>query len=443
MKTIHVNRATKIVKKGEAPPYQQVKADICVVGAGIAGVSAAIEAARLGHKVVLLDGLPNLGGNAANGAMGLFCGFFSHGVVPFQLTYGVASEILRDLGAAGRLYLKPPIAVYDEVALLRWIENKVREAGITVILNSYIHRVNVSGRRITSIEFTSRYGSVVVEADGFIDASGDAAVAWNAGLPCRESDVGMLYGSQLMYLTNVHIHRGDDQAKLEAETSKCLEEKAPQYGLMRKSGFLSFPVVMEEGVAFVNMTHIETPLDPLGASTKIMEGKDQADRVVELLKNEFPKEFGDAVVQKYGLLGIRQTRWIMGSRQLTVDDICAGTRFPDAVARSSWPIELHDHPGGYVWEVFPGDHVHYIPYGSMTPPDMDNLLAVGRCIDGDVAALSSVRVMGPCIATGKAAANALDIAGKGSVHDISIEELENRLSDNLNRADHIDQAAKP
>ncbi|HLS50195.1 MAG TPA: FAD-dependent oxidoreductase, partial [Actinomycetaceae bacterium] len=106
-------------------------------------------------------------------------------------------------------------------------------------------------------------------------------------------------------------------------------------------------------------------------------------------------------------------------------------RFPDAVARTAWPIELHDHATGYVWEPFGPDHVHYIPLRSLTPPAVDNLLVAGRCIDGDPAALSSVRVMGPCGATGMAAAHALDIARGGSVHDIDARELTQRLAANL------------
>jgi hypothetical protein len=67
----------------------------------------------------------------------------------------------------------------------------------------------------------------------------------------------------------------------------------------------------------------------------------------------------------------------------------------------------------------------------MTPPDVDNLVAAGRCIDGDATALSSVRVMGPCIAMGAAAAHALDIAGIGSVHAIDLAALRKRIAQNV------------
>ncbi len=112
-------------------------------------------------------------------------------------------------------------------------------------------------------------------------------------------------------------------------------------------------------------------------------------------------------------------------------------RFDDAIGRTAWPIELHNAPEGFVWETFDEDHVHWIPFGSMISPEADNLVAVGRCIDGDPAALSSVRVMGPCMAQGMAAANALDLAGSGSVHQIDMEALQDRVRDNLERADGV------
>jgi FAD dependent oxidoreductase len=121
--------------------------------------------------------------------------------------------------------------------------------------------------------------------------------------------------------------------------------------------------------------------------------------------------------------------------QLTVDEVRSGVAFPDAVARTAWPIELHDRSDGYVWEMFDADHVHYVPLRSMTPPGAVNLVAAGRCVDGDAAALSSVRVMGPCSAMGAAAANALDLAAAdgsgGSVHDIDAGRLRERLAANL------------
>ncbi|HXE87467.1 MAG TPA: FAD-dependent oxidoreductase, partial [Hyphomicrobiaceae bacterium] len=160
-------------------------------------------------------------------------------------------------------------------------------------------------------------------------------------------------------------------------------------------------------------------------------GKDQADRAVAFLKAEFPACFGSAKIRSYGFPGIRQTRWIAGVHQLTEAEVRAGTRFDDAIGRTAWPIELHDHAQGHHWHTFDEEHMHYIPLRSLVSPDADNLVAAGRCMDGDAAALSSTRVMGPCMAMGMAAAHALDLAGSGSVHQIDLAALNARVKDNV------------
>lgn len=426
-----IRTATRVVQKNEAIHVQEVKADICVVGAGISGVSAAIEAARLGHKVALVDGLPVLGGQAVNSIIGIFCGLFSNGENGYQFTHGIADDILRDLGAAGALHYRRGAwtsVMYDETALSRWIEEAVRNAGITAILGAVLRGVIREDRRIHAVELATRYGDVRLVANSFVDATGDAALAWHAGLPCREPEGGPVYGSQMMVLEGID----KDNYPQREEISARIWEKAGDYGLVRRDGFaFVFP---NRGTALVNMTHMETPLEPVSAAAQALEGKAQTDKVIQFLKNEFPFAFANARVRAYGFPGIRQTRWIVGRKQLTVEEVRAGTRFPDAVARTSWPIELHELEG-YIWEPFSEDHVHYVPFGSLTPPDIDNLIAVGRCIDGDVAALSSVRVMGPCIAMGAAAAHALNLAGSESVHRIDIAALQERLKDNLVRTD--------
>jgi len=157
--------------------------------------------------------------------------------------------------------------------------------------------------------------------------------------------------------------------------------------------------------------------------------------MVRFLRAEYPAIFANASIRTYGNPGLRQTRWIVGIRQLTVDDIRKGARPADAAARCAWWVELHDTKELVHWEQFPNNHVYYIPLSCMVPADADNIVVAGRCVDGDSQALSAVRVMGPCIAMGAAAAHALDLAGKGSVHDIELAQLQRRLYDNLERKD--------
>src|SRR5438270_10656045 len=136
---------TRIVRRTDTPPLRERKADLCVVGAGISGVSAAIEAARAGRDVILIDGLPALGGQAVNSIIGMFCGLFGNGPNGKQLTHGIADDILRDLSAQGALRLMMGgvslNALYDEVALGRWVERAILAHNITPLPGAILRNV--------------------------------------------------------------------------------------------------------------------------------------------------------------------------------------------------------------------------------------------------------------------------------------------------------------
>jgi len=377
-----------------------------------------------------VDSLPLIGGQMVHSLIGLFCGVFGNAPRYTQLTHGVFDDIFRELGPAGDLHFSrghTTTVFYNEVALGRWLERTVRDLGVQVVTGAVLQDVAVSDGRVEAITLATRYGNVRVRATGYVDASGDAALAWQAGLPCWVPE-RPIYGSQQVIVENL-----DENHKPEAgEMDAVFDRRGAEFGLLRRGGLAFF--FPGRGTAVLNVTHIDAPLDPMDASRAMFEGREQADRAIALLRAEFPKAFGDARVRAYGFPGRRQTRWIKGVHQLTVDEVRAGIRFGDAVARTAWPIELHDRPDGYVWEMFSADHVHYVPLRSMTPPGAHNLVAAGRCVDGDAAALSSVRVMGPCSAMGFAAAHALDLAsanGTGSVHEIDAGRLREQLAANL------------
>src|SRR4029453_11079921 len=142
---------TRIVRKQSKGAVRKVAGDICVVGSGAAGASAAIEAARLGRKGVRVDGMPALGGQAVNSIIGTFCGLFSNGTHGYQFTHGIADDILETLGKnSEQLYYRngplTTVVYYDEIALGRWIERTVRELGIQIIVGAVVREVDVEGR---------------------------------------------------------------------------------------------------------------------------------------------------------------------------------------------------------------------------------------------------------------------------------------------------------
>jgi len=138
-------------------------------------------------------------------------------------------------------------------------------------------------------------------------------------------------------------------------------------------------------------------------------------------------------LRRLGYPGIRQTRTFGGEYMLTVEDVLAGRRFPDAIARAAWPVELHDSATDYRWQPLPDGHLYTIPYGALLPAELSNVLAVGRCIDADPVALSSARVMGPCAAMGVAAAHAADLAllSGRDFATVDVASLQQRLAPNL------------
>ena len=424
---------TRIVTGKARRQSHRVDADICILGAGMSGVSAALEAARLGRSVALIDGAAAVGGQAIGSIIGTIIGLFSHGTNPVQLTHGIADEIVSDLSrqnAILRLQDSTIIYQYDEVKLARWMERKLSDAGVNVLLGAIVTGVEFADRRLRSVELATRYGNARVSATGFVDASGDAALCLEAGLDLRVPEAPD-YGS-LNFLIEDYDRVAVRDLDMPA-VRKRLSEVGKKFGLVRHDGWL-MPFA-DQGFMLANINHMETPLDPLGAAAMVFEGRRQADAVIEFLRAEFPAIFSSAKIRTYGNPGIRQTRWIVGRKQLTLDDIRAAQKPADAVARCAWCVELHDAATVVHWEEFPENHVYYIPLSCMLPANADNIVAAGRCVDADSHALSAIRVMGPCIAMGAAASHALDLAGGEPLSSIDLSALQTRLSYNLERTD--------
>jgi len=425
--------ATRTVRRTAEREIKKVKTDICVLGAGISGVAAALEAAKLGRKVVLVDGAPSIGGQAIGSIIGTLIGLYTHGPEAYQITHGVADDLIADLSAEGSLLRHHNWTVtfqYDEMRLARWMERKIQESGVTALVGAVLTDVSFKNRRVQYVEFATRFGPVRVEANGFIDSSGDASLSFESGLPVREP-TAPIFGSLNFLIENYNL---DTVQELKmAEVYERLKAVGAKYGLVRHDGFLMhFP---GKNFMLANISHFETPLDPLQSAGMVFEGRRQADAVITFLRGEFAHIFANARVRAYGNPGIRQTRWIEGRKQLTLDEIRSGVRPKDAAARSAWWVELHDAKELVHWERMPDNHVYYIPLGCMTPSGADNIVAAGRCVDADSHALSAIRVMGPCIAMGTAAAHALSLAGSESVHDIDMAVFQKGLHDNLDRRD--------
>ena len=230
---------TRVLRRPARSSPTIVSADICVLGAGIAGVSAALEAARLGRSVAIVDAAPSLGGQAVGSIIGTIIGLYTHGPEPYQITHGIADELITEMTAEGSLSRRVSMTgtitfQYDEVRLARWIERKVEEAGIRALVGAVLTDVGFSNRRVRHLELATRFGVVRVEAAAYVDASGDATLCYQAGLEVREPEAPV-FGS-----LNFIIEGYDTDAVKDLvikDVHDRLAERGHHYGLVRHDGF--------------------------------------------------------------------------------------------------------------------------------------------------------------------------------------------------------------
>ncbi len=424
----------RIEHPGAPSATAPVDCDLCIVGAGAAGVSAAIEASRLGLQVTLVDSLPQIGGQSVNGLISTLCGFYDTAPEPRLLQHGFAGELLAELDAAGALSFRRGrstlVALYDENEMAAAYARHLLKAGVRVVLGAVLGAVTTqashAGRRLQALQVHTRYGAFDIRARTYLDASGDAALAAAAGLPVQSADAPV-YGTSMFSLTGL----GPSVPPRDVIEQR-LRATAASHGLQRRDGFVfSFP---GRDLCLVNMVHYETPLDAIAMSRVALQARELIDRVEAFLRAEFPAAFADARVLAIGQPGVRQTRGIVGRATLTTEAVRSGTRPGDAVARSAWPIEFHGTLEGVHWETFAPGHVAWVPLSALVARDADNLLAAGRCIDAEPYALSAVRVIGPCMAMGAAAAAAASVS-RGSLHEIDPRQVQAIVRDNLERQD--------
>lgn len=415
-----------------------LETDLCIVGAGMSGVSCAVTAARFGLRVVLADACPWVGGQAVGVPIGTLAGLYSCGSreTVRLLSPLFAQELLERLlarEACWPLYsqrARTLVIVYDEADLERTLEQLVVESGVTLLLGAVVYRVTRDDRQVSMVDVATRFGSVRVRADWYVDASGDAALVALAGGTCHPQPEHIL-GTQMAVLDGVQFPEEDDPAVVARRAEELLRDYGPRYGLTRRECRV-FPLP-QHGMVVLNATHLPTPLDPIAFWQLAQPARREADAAAQLLRAEYPEVFGRARLRRLGYPGIRQTRTIVGRTTLTLEDVQRGRIFPDAIARAAWPIELHDSQASYRWEPWPDGHLYTIPYGALLPVELDNVLAIGRCIDADPWALSSARVMGPCVAMGVAAAHAVHLARTLGVHlpQVDMARLQAGLRPNL------------
>jgi hypothetical protein len=400
--------------------------DVCVVGAGSAGSTAAIAAARSGATVLLIDRLPFLGGTST-AVLDTFYGFFTPGERPRKVVGGIADDVvagLRDLGpvltrpntygaGAGVTYLAEHLKVV-------W-ERLVTDAGARPLLHAMLQAADVRDGRVESILVATRGGLARVGARVFVDASGDADLSAFAGFgfeTAGEEDPAQTLTTTFR-MANVDLERRRAMSKERLHELMREAVDAGDYDLPRRDG--SDHVTPVDGVIATVMTRLESiergadgrivnATDPWFLTAAEIAGRRQALEYVRFLRDRVPGYEHASLVALGTQIGVRETRRVYGDYRLTRDDVLSARRFDDDIGLCGAPIEDHRLGAGTAWEYLPEGSAVGIPYRTLLVRDAVNVVVAGRCFSATHDAHASVRSMAQCMAMGQAAGSAAALA---------------------------------
>ncbi len=405
------------------------KYDVAVIGGGFAGVTAAIAAARGGASVILVDKSNCLGGAACNCLVTPFTRFSTmiNGEKVF-LVAGIFKEIRARLEERGAMVK----SAFLEEELKYVLNDMVLKENIQLLYRAYLSRVEREEDRIKKAFFSTVGGEICVEADYFIDATGDAQLSYLAGVPTvlgRESDHLCQPMTLCFRVGNADVDKffasKERLNEIYAELREKGEIKNP------RENILAFRTLIPNVIHF-NTTRV-VKLDPTSAEDLTKAEIIAREQVFEAY--EFVKKYGEGLENSFLMMtameiGVRESRMIVGDYVLTREDCEGLCKFEDAIACCNYDIDIHNPEGaGTSHHYFGPGEFYTIPYRSLIPKGVENMLVAGRCISSDHGAQASYRTMNTasCIGHAAGAAIALAVKGKTTTRKISVKELQDEL----------------
>jgi hypothetical protein len=343
--------------------------------------------------------------------------------------------------------LVEPEAVKTE-ALAMMVESEVE-----VMLYTYFVDVVMEGQELKGIIIETKAGRQVILAKTIIDCTGDADVSYRAGVPCGQGDEnGGVQPPTLMFCMG-----GVDTEKLRMSIAeeprtyltdfipseyfgqnnqfivvglRSLMAKGREDGLNLPTERTIVITGLRQGEAWINMSAVTgvNGVDPDSLTFGEIKGREQVKDIQKYLIKYVPG-FENAYFTKMApFLGIRETRRITGEYVMTGEDILTCRRFDDAIAVASYPLDLHHPEGGGCTLQWCGD-CYDIPFRSLIPLNVENLIVAGRCISTTHEAMSSTRVMATCMAIGEAAGRIAKMAVQQNVkpRKIDVGQLQKEL----------------
>jgi len=436
------------------------KYDVIVGGGGVAGIAAAVAAARNGVRTLLVEKFGFLGGVATAGLMHM-------AYAPFSSTSGISREIylkMIDQGSGIDDVLMP----FDAEEFKVFALNLSVDAGVEFLFHSIIVDAITSEDRVKGIVVENKSGRTAILSDVVIDTTGDGDIAARAGAPFvkgREQDGKMRPMTLLFRMGGLDVQEIvqyviENPSEFSQDPQKNVV--LPDKGFYRVLGFFSMIEEAKQrgeldpalhyvrleclspktGMSMINTTRVYglDGTDAFDITKGEVAARKQMMHLVEVFKKTFPGFKNSFLIDSAPMLGVRETRHIVGDYLLTEKDVAKKKLFDRIVARNAVRVtpgvDVHSPDGmeGSKQDARHRDFVdelfwHGIPYDCLLPAGIEGLLAGGRCISASHEADKWIRVQTCCMATGQAAgtAAALSVKYQVSPRRLDVSELQNVL----------------
>ncbi len=411
------------------------EADVLVVGGGPGGIGAALAAGRSGVRTILIERFGSFGGTWTAGILSA--------IMPFPFVRGIFQELQKRLAEAGAWKGWDPTGgayggggTYDSEAIKTVLDRMVVEAGVVPYFFTQFADVIREGDRVTGVIVETKEGRAVIRARQVIDASGDGDVCVRAGVPFdqgRDSDGAVQPMTMIFKMVGVDSDRANEARKGDWHFTKAwAAAKAAGEVTVPREDVLASPNP-REGEWNFNTTRIigKDGTKVRDVSEAMIEGRRQVAEVAAFMR-KYARGFENAVVSETAPhIGVRETRRIRCDYTISSDDIVKVTPFDDCVARGNWYIDIHSPTGEGTERVHPPEGKWYeVPFRSIRPQGLANVIVASRCLDSSHEAHAAIRITPQVVAIGQAAGTAAAMCvkqGLASTRDLDTTQLRDDL----------------